>query len=118
MTINISQKGQFYAVNVSETMTAEETILVFSDSPDEARKTARKNVSFDIYDFESGGVETFISKKNPPLDSLRVYDYILVGDVEYEVEEFLEEFMNSEEWERRRIAEIEKDNGQLDLLKV
>lgn len=115
MTIKISQKGEFYAINVSETMTAEETILVFADTEDEARKLARKNVNFGYDDFESEGMITFVTKKSPPVDSLHVYDYILVGDVEYPVEEFLQEFQDSEEWERRRIADLEKNNGQLAL---
>jgi hypothetical protein len=115
MTIKISQTGQFYAVNVSETMTAKETILVFADSPEESRKIARQNVSFSYDDFGSDGVYTFIAKKNPPIDFLSIYDYIIVDGCEYPVEEFLKEFLNSEEYERRRIAEIEKDNGQIAL---
>ena len=116
MTIEISQKGQLYAVHVSETLTAEETILVFADSPDEAQSIARENVSFSsTYDFQSDGVESYITKKNPPLDSISTYDYIIVNGGEYTVEEFLQEFQDSEEWERRRIADIERDNGQIAL---
>jgi hypothetical protein len=96
-------------------MTAEETILVFADSPEESRKIDRKFVSFSIDDLESDGVDTFINKKNIPIDSLNTYDYIIVDGCEYPVEEFLQEFLNSEEHERHRIAEIEKNNGQIAL---
>lgn len=115
MTIEISEKSEIYAVLVTETMTCEETILVYADSRDEAQRLAEKNVSFDTFDFQSDGVKTSITKTNPPLDSLKVYDYVLVGNTVCEVEEFLEEYMGSEECERRRIAAIEKENGQIAL---
>ncbi len=115
MTIEISPKGELYAVHVSETMSVDETILVFADSPEEANKIARDNANFDTWDFQSDGVDSYISKKNPPLDSIHVYDYIIVNGDEYTVKEFLQEFLDSEELERLRIADIERDNGQLAL---
>lgn len=116
MTIEISPKCELYAVHVSETLTAEETIMVVADSPEEAQKIARRHVNFDTYcDFESDGVETWITRKNPPVESLEVYDYIVVNGCEYNMDQFLEEFLGTEEWERLRIAEIERDNGQIAL---